>query len=121
MKPVVLNFKVLEIETQGGETSEKLNDDIFSVLSRNDLVHKVVEISADNTNTNFGGAKRKGTNNLFCKPSASTDKTLVGNGCMAHIVNTCNNNAADSLLIDAEVVIVKLIKFFHIYTVYIGG
>lgn len=36
---------------------------------------------------------------------------------MAHIVNNCINNAADSLPIDAEVVIVKLFKFFHKYTV----
>lgn len=112
-----VNVKVLELETLSGETSNQLSEYVFSVLSRNDLVDKVVGMSADNTNTNFGGAKRKGTNNLFCKLSASTDKTLVGIGCMAHIVNNCINNAADSLPIDAEVVIVKLFKFFHIYTV----
>lgn len=112
-----VNVKVLELETLSGETSNQLGEYVFSVLSRNDLVDKVVGMSADNTNTNFGGAKRKGTNNLFCKLSASTDKTLVGIGCMAHIVNNCINNAADSLPIDAEVVIVKLFKFFHIYTV----
>lgn len=110
-------MKVLDLEKLSGETSNQLSEYVFSVLSRNDLVDKVIGMSADNTNTNFGGAKRKGTNNLFCKLSASTDKTLIGIGCMAHIVNNCINNAADSLPIDAEVVIVKLFKFFHIYTV----
>lgn len=112
-----VNVKVLELETLPGETSDQLNDYVLSVLNRNDLVSKLVGISADNTNTNFGGAKRKGKNNLFCKLSTSTNKTLVGIGCMAHIINNCINNAADSLPIDAEVIIVKLFKFFHIYTV----
>lgn len=112
-----INVKVLELETLPGETSDQLNDYVLSVLSRNNLVNKLVGMSADNTNTNFGGAKRKGKNNLFCKLSASTDKTIVGIGCLAHIVNNCINNAADSLPIDAEVIIVKLFKFFHIYTV----
>lgn len=92
MRPAKFNVKVLELETLSGETSKKLNDYVFSVLSRNDLVNKVVGISADNTNTNFGGAKRKDTNNLLCKLSASTDTTLVGIGCMALIVLTCINN-----------------------------
>jgi hypothetical protein len=112
-----VNVKVLELDTLPGETSDQLNDYVLSVLNRNDLVEKLVGISADNTNTNFGGAKRKGKNNLFCKLSANTDKTLVGIGCMAHVVNNCINNAADLLPVDAEVIIVKLFKFFHIYTV----
>lgn len=112
-----INVKVLELETLPGETSDRLNDYVFSVLNRNGLVDKVIGMSADNTNTNFGGAKRKGVKNLFQKLSVSCNKTLIGVGCIAHVINNCINNAADSLPIDAEVIIVKLFKFFYIYTV----
>lgn len=61
----------------------------ISALSWNDLIKKLVGISAKNINTNFEGSRRKETKNLFCKLLFSTiDKTFFDLCCMAHIVNT---------------------------------
>ncbi|CAH1971283.1 unnamed protein product [Acanthoscelides obtectus] len=74
-------------------------------------------MSADNTNTNFGGMRRKGVNNLFSKLNASRGKPVIGIGCVAHIFNNCLQNATDVLPIDVEVIAVKIFKHFYISTV----
>jgi hypothetical protein len=53
---------VLELVNLGGETSELLFSYMLEVLQKLDLLKKVIAISADNTNTNFGGK-----NNLHFK------------------------------------------------------
>jgi hypothetical protein len=52
--------KVLELVNLDGETSDVLLSYVLEVLQKLDLLEKVIAISADNTNTNFGDKKRKG-------------------------------------------------------------
>jgi hypothetical protein len=63
--------KVLELVNLGGETSELL---FYYVLQKLYLLEKVIAVSADNTNTNFGGKKRKGKNNLYFKMQENTEQ-----------------------------------------------
>jgi hypothetical protein len=52
---------VLEL---GRETSELLFSYVLEVLQKLDFLENVIAVSADNTNTNFDGRKRKGKYNL---------------------------------------------------------
>jgi hypothetical protein len=49
-----VKVKVLELVHLGGETSELLFSYVLEVLQKLDLLEKVIAVSADNTNTNFG-------------------------------------------------------------------
>jgi hypothetical protein len=49
--------RVLELVNFGGETSDLLLSYVLEVLQKLDLLEKVIAISANNTNTNFGGKK----------------------------------------------------------------
>jgi hypothetical protein len=61
---------------------------------------KVIAISADNTNTNFGGRQRKGNINLYYKLQEKTSNNLTGIGSPAHVVhNAVETAATDYLLI----------------------
>jgi hypothetical protein len=56
--------KVLVFVSLGGETTDLLLSYVLEVLQKLDLLEKVLIVSADNINTNFGDKKRKGKNNL---------------------------------------------------------
>jgi hypothetical protein len=43
----------------------------MDVLDKYKLSNKIIAFSGDKYNTNFGGAARKGTNNLFAKLTTS--------------------------------------------------
>jgi len=61
-----------------------------------------------NTNCNFGGVSRRGTNNMFHKLQGKLGKQLIGVGCAAHIIHNAIQTAADCLPIDIECIIVKI-------------
>jgi hypothetical protein len=48
----------------------------MEILKKYDLLDEVIALSADNTNTNLGGAKRKGRNNVFWKLGQKIDSKL---------------------------------------------
>lgn len=77
----------------------------------------MVALCADNTNCNFGGAARRGRNNIFHKMQDFLDKKLIGVNCVTHILNNCVQTASDLLPVDVEVLIIKIYSFFYIYTV----
>lgn len=112
-----MQVKLLCLRELPGETSDQLNNYVVEVLDKYNISKKIIGLAADNTNTNFGGMKRKGTNNLFTKLTNSCGKSLIGVGCVAHILNNCIQNATDVLPIDIEVIAVKIFKYFYIYTV----
>lgn len=67
--PIVVRFfnpkigivvKLLELRDLPCETSDELSDYVFSALTNWGLEKKCVALSADNTNTNFGGKKHLG-------------------------------------------------------------
>jgi hypothetical protein len=112
-----VNVKLLELQALPGETSDIICDHLISVVKNANVFDKIIGFSADNTNTNFGGAARHGKNNVFYKLKNSLGKDVVGIGCAAHIINNSIQTAADSLPIDIEVVVVKIYAHFYIYTV----
>ncbi len=45
------------------------------------------------------------------------NKTLIGVGCPAHILNNCVHYGADTIEVDLENIMFKIYQYFHIYTV----
>lgn len=60
-------MKVLDFRGQPGETSDVIVDYLKEVSSFNDLNKKIGAFCGDNTNCNFGGKNRKGSNNVYLK------------------------------------------------------
>jgi hypothetical protein len=87
------------------------------VCEKYKIEEKLVCYTADITNSNFGGVKRKGEGNVFRKVRSDLDRPILGFGCSAHIVHNSVQTACDSLPLDIEVIVIKLYKYFHICTV----
>jgi len=89
--------KLLDVLELTGENSvivtaaitDTLGPDNFSVLQ------KVVAFSADNTNANFDGAERRGTNNVYAKLKACLGRNeLLAISCNAHILHNAMQTGA---------------------------
>lgn len=112
-----IEVKLLDIQSQPGETSDIVVQYLEQVLVSNNLTDKVSAFCGDNTNSNFGGAARKGSNNTYRKLNSFLGRELIGVGCGAHIVHNAIQSASDCLPIDVECIIVKIYSYFYIYTV----
>lgn len=112
-----IRVKVLDFSELPGETSELIHGNLMQILSKHNLENKVVGFCGDNANTNFGGVKRQGQNNVFYRLKQSLNKNLIGVGCAGHIIHNSIQTASDLLPIDTEVIIVKIYSHFYIYTV----
>ena len=55
--------------------------------------------------------------NVFFKVKENIGSDLTGIGDAAHIVHNCLQHAVDNLPVYVESFVVKIYKFFHIYTV----
>lgn len=60
---------------------------IINQLRKHDLSSKCVAFGGDKCNTNFGGKKRQGVNNVFYKLKQNLNPNLVSVGCSAHVIN----------------------------------
>lgn len=115
-----LQTKLLDFHSIPNETSDTLVKCIYTTLDRKHLIQKCGSIGADNTNTNFGGVSRKGTNNVFTKLKeklSGANTNILGIGCPAHIVHNTVQTGADTFSVDVEIIILKLFTHFSIYTV----
>ena len=111
-----VEVKLSVFKSVPGETAEILSKYLFSVLDQTKLKDKLIGFCGENCNTNFGGIKRRGQNNVFHKVKDNVKRDLVGIGCTIHIVHNCFQHAVDTLRICVGS-FVKIYKFFHIYTV----
>ncbi|XP_062538709.1 uncharacterized protein LOC134206983 [Armigeres subalbatus] len=59
--------RILDFVSLPGETSDLQCSMLTDICDRYDLRSKIVALCADNTNTNFGGCKRQGKNNVWRK------------------------------------------------------
>ncbi|XP_053967833.1 uncharacterized protein LOC128869326 [Anastrepha ludens] len=109
--------KLLQINSIPGETSDIILEYVSTAIQKYSLSEKVVALSADNTNTNFGGVSRQGQKNVYRKLETKLGRSIVGIGCSAHVIHNTVQAAADSLPVDLELISVKIYKFFYIYTV----
>ena len=113
-----LQIKLLRVKSLPNETSETISNFCRESLIELGLdVKKCVAFGGDNTNTNFGGRLRKGTNNVFLKVKESMNDSMEGVGCPAHILHNAAHTAANVLSIDVEVIVVKAFSYSRIYTV----
>lgn len=68
---------ILEFSNFPGETADIIHNQIIKVLNHFNLKEKIISYSADNTNSNFGGLRRKGKNNIFTKLKESQNKEIL--------------------------------------------
>lgn len=112
-----VNVKLLEFLNVPGETSLIICTEILKMIEKYKLENKIVAMSADNANCNFGGLKRKKGDNVHTILQSNLDKSLLGIGCVAHIVHNSAHSAMNSIPIDIEGFVSKIFSYFHIYTV----
>ncbi|CAK1594251.1 unnamed protein product [Parnassius mnemosyne] len=113
-----LQIKLLKIDSLPNETSDTITSFcIKSLQDQNIPVQNIVAFSGDNTNTNFGGRDRYGVNNVFFKLKEILSKDIEGIGCPAHILHNTESTAADVMSIDVESIVLKIFKYFSIFTV----
>ena len=115
---VGVTIKILDFTDLPGETSDIIVDNLKRVIETHNLAHKVLAYCADNANTNFGGVRRLGHENVYFKlKKLLSNQKIVGVGCAAHIVHNAIQTASDLLPIDVESIINKIYSHFYIYTV----
>jgi hypothetical protein len=76
--------EISEFSSLPGETYDLLVDHILEATQKHDTADKIIGISADNTNKNFGGLKRKGKNNVFTKLQEKLHRKIIGVGCILY-------------------------------------
>ncbi|KAL4156142.1 hypothetical protein QTP88_000177 [Uroleucon formosanum] len=112
-----VQVKLLEFKELFGENSDIIVFYVADVLREHNILSKIVAFCGDNTNCNFGGSEKKGKNNVFAKLNQITGRSLIGIGCVAHVIHNSIKCATDCLPFDIECIIVKIYSFFYIYTV----
>ena len=84
-----INNKILSFVEISGETADVISAQIMKAIGSYELDTKVVGLSADNTNTNFGGLLQRGTENVITKIKSELNRNIIGLGCNAHIIHNC--------------------------------
>ncbi|GBO46480.1 hypothetical protein AVEN_160992-1 [Araneus ventricosus] len=70
---VGIQVKLLNFDEVSGETAQILTQYLLQCVKKYKLQEKLVCYTADNTNSNFGGVKRKGEENVFRKVQNDLD------------------------------------------------
>lgn len=113
-----LQVKLITMTSIPGETSDIITNSVTQAIAQFELKTKVIGFSADNTNANFGGARRHGRVNVFTKLQTYTGRSnLLGLGCNAHMLHNTVQTAADCLPVDAEQIVCKIFYYFSMHTV----
>ena len=74
--------------------------------------------TGDNCNTMFGRLRcNEQGNNVFAKLKKMLNRSLIGVGCLAHVLNNYIHHGAERMNIGIENNINKIYKYFSIYTV----
>ena len=112
----VINKKIATVSIPN-EKSETIVKELLKAIVEKNISDKVVAFSADNTNLNFGGVERKGQNNVWRKLQKELGRSIIGNGCFAHIAHNASAAGCEILDVDIEAIVVKIFKHFSIHTV----
>ena len=75
-----IQSKIIDLQAAKNETSETVFSLLTNVLNEKHILSKCVAFCGDNCNTNFGGIKRKGCNNVFSKLKSTVSSNLIGVG-----------------------------------------
>ncbi|XP_041986133.1 uncharacterized protein LOC121738248 [Aricia agestis] len=113
-----IQVKLLELQALPNETAETISTYIHTILTDKNLLDKLIAFSADNTNTNFGGRERSGTNSVYSRlKSATQNDDMVGVGCIAHIFSNSVHHAIESLPICVDSIVMQMHNHFASFTV----
>jgi hypothetical protein len=96
------NDSCVQIKTKLVDFVEILSHSALQAIRELSLENKVVAISGDNTNSNFGGLKRKGPNNVFCKIKEDLNRGVIGLGCVVHMIHNCAHSSINTIPLDIE-------------------
>ncbi|XP_042300251.1 uncharacterized protein LOC121918235 [Sceloporus undulatus] len=111
--------KLLELVELQNETSDTVSEYLHSVVVRQGIDGKISSFGGDNTNTNFGGLSRKGTNNVFTKLQSKLGRTVVE--CPAHILHNSIQVGVRDLSVDIYATIERVYNHFSIFTVRVAS
>lgn len=113
-----IQVKLLDMQDTKNKKSETVSELIVNVTTKYNLEMKITVLSADNTNTNFGGIARRGNENVFAHLKNKVNPELIGIGCPAHMLSNGAHHGLDQFaLFDIDSMMVKIFNFFSIYTV----
>jgi hypothetical protein len=84
---VQIKTKVTDFVEITGETAEILSRSALQAIRKISLENKL--IANQETNTNFGGLKRKGTNKVFCKIKEDLNRGVIGLVCSTYDSQLC--------------------------------
>ena len=88
--------KLIDFIEIKGETAEIISSEVPKVIEKFSVSDKIVAMSADNTNSNFGGLNRAGRVNVHTKVKTALQREVIGLGCPALIVHNTCRTAMDS-------------------------
>lgn len=80
---------------------------------------KAAAFYGDNCNTNFRMINRRGTKNVYSNLKEDLSVNIKGIGSSVHIVHNTIQYAVDGLPVKIDFIVVKIYKYFCIYTIYI--
>ena len=109
--------KLIDIIDVKGETAKIISSEVLKVIEKFGVSDKIVAMSANNTNSNFGSLNRAGRVNVHTKVKTALRREVIGLGCPAHIVHNSCRTAMDTIPVDVEHLLRKVYGYFHIYTV----
>lgn len=109
---------LIEIKDTPDETADTIATYLIETLRKHNLSEKCIAFTGD-CNTNFRGIRRhEGGSNVYANlKRLLQNRTMIGVGCPAHILNNCVHHGADTIDLDIENVMFKIYQYFHIYTV----
>jgi hypothetical protein len=112
--------KLLTFVEISGETADKLliSVQVMKAIATYDLETKIVRLSGNNTNTNFGSLFRRGKENVLTNIKFQLNRNITGFDCNVHIIHNCSKTAFDSMPLDIKVPVTKIFGHFHIYMVH---
>lgn len=126
MFPVLIQFftindgicsKMIDLQTLPNERAQSIWSLLAETLNKFNLFDKCIAYSADNCNTNFGGVKRVGKENVYKLLKEKSNINLIGIGCPIHIIHNDARQGLDALVFDVQSIVMKIYKHFSIYTV----
>ncbi|CAM2097290.1 unnamed protein product [Caretta caretta] len=114
-----LQSKLIEVQNTPNETANTIAHYVKETLEKNGLFEKCLAFTGDNCNTMFGGLQldEDGKNVFANLKKLLQERTLIGVGCPAHILNNCVHHAAERVNVDIENIIFKIYQYFHTHTV----
>jgi hypothetical protein len=119
VKGVVI-FK-LDIKRIENERATTICGELMQTSETWKIKDKIVGFGSDNTNTNFGGPERNGSNNVFALLKSRLNRDVFGLGCLFHVVGNSVQAATALLPHDIPAIIEKMFSFLHIHAVRVAS